>query len=388
MKTPFGVFEMLRGETPTSAPLRAWTAADLLALEWLASEDPGRLLLVNDSWGALAVAAAHLEPVVWGDSALARKATDTNLRANGRSVLGSRAVPGHQAPPGPFDTIIINVPKPSALLRFQSETLRHLIRTQGTDVRIVAAAMNRHATRAAFAALSELGEPVARRAVRKARLIDVNAEAHDGAGVDAKPRAVSEIDYCTSDGVEVHGAAGVFSSGHLDVGTALLLDEIRELDLATLTGTRTPTCLDLGCGSGVVAATLASRWPSTTWQLLDVSDLACLAAEGTRRANGLSSERLVVRVADGAELVPDATIDLVVTNPPFHQDHAVDEYLTNRMVADTARVLKADGSAVVVAQRHLQFHRVLAGYFDQVETVSGHPSHVVMVARGKKRPGR
>ena len=114
--------------------------------------------------------------------------------------------------------------------------------------------------------------------------------------------------------------------------------------------------------------------------MFDVSDLAIEAARATWSANELAQHRMKATVCDGFGDADDASFDVVVTNPPFHQEHAVDRDLTDRLLAECARV-RADGAVIVVAQRHLHLHTRLRKWFESVEVVSGHPSHVVVLSR-------
>ncbi len=62
---------------------------------------------------------------------------------------------------------------------------------------------------------------------------------------------------------------------------------------------------------------------------------------------------VAVRQADGLEAVPDASLDLIVTNPPFHLGSARDSGPTLRMLADAARALRPGGELWCVYNSHL-----------------------------------
>lgn len=65
--------------------------------------------------------------------------------------------------------------------------------------------------------------------------------------------------------VELFTAGGTFSPDHLDTGTAILL---QHSDAAPATG----NLLDLGCGWGPIALTLAKKYPSTKVWAVDVNE--------------------------------------------------------------------------------------------------------------------
>ena len=109
-----------------------------------------------------------------------------------------------------------------------------------------------------------------------------------------------------------------------------------------------------------------------------MSHLALAAARATAKSNGLDADDTEFIVADG---LPDGSFDLIVSNPPSHQDHALDAHLTERLMEQAAQRLAPGGALILVVQRHLNFHTRLLRWFGTVEVRSGHPSHVVLEAR-------
>jgi len=361
---------LARPHTPATSPLRAWSAADELVLAELAAVEPERMLIVNDEFGALACGFAHHRPFVWVDSALRRTAIEANLSANDLPAIGDRLVPGNQAPAGPFDVVVLRVPKSLALLEWQ---LHHVAHAVTSDAIVVGAAMARHiqqSTRHVFE--QAIGPTEVSRATRKARLIHSQPSTTASAAVAMQPQPF-ELD----DGTVVAQRPGVFSSGHLDSGTAELLRHVEVGDAAHV--------LDLGCGNGVVAASLARQHKSAHFTLTDVSDLAIEAARETWLLNDLDDERAQLIVADGIDDLPDRSFDLAVSNPPFHQGHAVDELLAERLLGQTARVLTNGGRLVAVGQRDLHLHTRLRRWFDEVRVVSKHAVFVVIEASQPRR---
>jgi len=365
MTVPRGAFELHRPNTADASPLRAWSAADQLVLDHLDTDDLGRVLIVNDEFGALAVGLHDAERVVWSDSALSRDAIRLNLVENNIARVAA-FVRGHEVPTGRFDTVVVRVPKTSALLEYQ---LQMIAPCCDADTRVVGAAMARHvhsSTTQCFEA--SFGPTTTSRATRKARLI--HAE-HTGRGPLPETESRS---FVTDSGVMIAEMPGTFSAGRVDIGSALLLRVLAASDAPAVGA----VVADLGCGNGVLAATLATHWPDANFVLLDVSDLAIAAARQTFARNGLSEQGTFL-AADGFGEIAAESIDMVVTNPPFHQGHALDADMTDRLLADASRALKRDGVLYLVAQRHLQLHTRLKRWFNSVEVASKHPSHVVLV---------
>lgn len=387
MSTPWGVIELIRPHTPRASPLRAWSAADEFVLRHLVEEATapaaaigqlGRVLVLNDECGAIVVPLAAAKPTLWVDSALSRYAISENLRRNALSELAAAQVMhGDQVPQGTYDTVIVRVPKSTELLRHQLGAVAAVL---APDARVIGTGMARNVHNSTVQAFEELiGPTTTTRAWRKARLLLAapHQPPHDGHLAATSPASTSS--FVTNDGVVVGELPGTFSAGHVDIGSALLIEHLRSF--VPPTGS---VVADLGCGNGVLVASAASLWRDhgCTYIARDVSDLAAAATAHTWELNRLADHAaLDVAAGDGFSGVVDRSVDVVISNPPFHQGHAVDNDLTDRLLADAARVLTSEGEALVVVQRHLRLHERMRKWFGSVETVSKHPTHVVLHAK-------
>jgi len=138
--------------------------------------------------------------------------------------------------------------------------------------------------------------------------------------------------------VEVDVAPGIFSPGGLDKGTVVLLDEAPAPP-------PTGTFLDLGCGWGPVALTLALRSPGATVWALDVNERALDLTRRTAAALGLDGVRATT--ADG--IPGDVRFDLIWSNPPIRVGKAVLHDLLRTWLPRLA----PSGVAHLVVQRNL-----------------------------------
>jgi len=155
---------------------------------------------------------------------------------------------------------------------------------------------------------------------------------------------------------ELVACAGAFAPDRLDGGAAALI-----AGMQIVPGTR---LLDLGCGTGLVALTAARRDAEVI--ATDVSARAVASAQRTLAANGYPS--VTVHLCCGAAAVDDATVDTVVTNPPFHKGHDVSFEVSQLFVREAARVLKPGGSITLVANIHLDYGRRLRQHFGSIDT--------------------
>lgn len=153
-------------------------------------------------------------------------------------------------------------------------------------------------------------------------------------------------------GLTVWAHGGVFAGPRLDPGTSLLLRALAEGLPNAPTGGR---AADLGCGSGILACWLARRgWAVTA---TDVSWAAVDSTRLTAEANGVA---LAVELRDGFTAVPTASLDLIVSNPPFHRGAAKDSTPTLDAIAGAGAVLAPGGEFWCVFNSHLPYLRALA----------------------------
>jgi 16S rRNA (guanine1207-N2)-methyltransferase len=130
---------------------------------------------------------------------------------------------------------------------------------------------------------------------------------------------------------------GVFSHGHLDTGTSLLL---RSAPAPASSG----DLLDLGCGSGAIALTMALRSPGARVWAVDVNARALELTAANAARNGLAVR---TELPDG---VPeDVRFATIWSNPPIRIGKAQLQTLLLRWLSR----LTPDGAAVLVVQKHL-----------------------------------
>jgi 16S rRNA (guanine1207-N2)-methyltransferase len=132
--------------------------------------------------------------------------------------------------------------------------------------------------------------------------------------------------------------AGVFSHGRLDRGTALLL---HTAPAPPATG----DLLDLGCGAGPIAITMALRAPEATVWAVDVNARARALCERNAAAAGVTN----VRVCHPDEVDPEVRFAAIWSNPPIRIGKAALHELLQRWLGRLA----PEGEAILVVQKHL-----------------------------------
>ncbi|WP_110690710.1 methyltransferase [Salinicola endophyticus] len=181
---------------------------------------------------------------------------------------------------------------------------------------------------------------------------------------------------------ETHGLAlathpGVFGHGKLDEGTRLLLETLAALD-ARGELPAGPT-LDIGCGDGILAAWFARQGHAVT--ATDVSAFAVAATQRTLALNQLEGE---ARQSDVFEAVPER-FALIVSNPPFHQERAVDYGPAARLIEEAPAHLEAGGVLLLVVNAFLPYPDWLTAAFGEFETLADNRRYRVYRAVKSRR---
>jgi len=370
LETPFASLDLIRQPEQQNEPLQAFDAADEYLLNHLAEQQPAsdtRVLVLNDSFGALAASlAGKVRVLSSGDSFLAFQGLEKNLVRNGLAFDAVPNVPASEALAGPFDCVLIRVPKTLALLEEQ------LIRLQGQlapGAQVVAAAMIKHLPRAAGDLLERYIGPVqASLAVKKARLLI--AKAQDKTPVVSPYPTRYRLD---EPAIELLNHANVFCREGLDIGTRAFLPHLpKNLGSARVA--------DLGCGNGVLAIASALQNPEAHYTLVDESFMAVQSACENWRA-ALGEREVTVRAGDGLAGQEPQSLDVVLCNPPFHQQQVVGDFLAWRMFQQAREALVVGGALYIVGNRHLGYHSKLARLFRGVEQVAANPKFVILKAR-------
>jgi 16S rRNA (guanine1207-N2)-methyltransferase len=138
--------------------------------------------------------------------------------------------------------------------------------------------------------------------------------------------------------LSVHTAGGIFSPNRVDAGTHVLLRTVPDPPPAG-------DLLDLGCGWGPLALTMALRSPAATVWAVDVNRRALDLLRRTADELGLAG----IRAVEPHEVPSDIAFSAIWSNPPIR----VGKPALHGMLRDWLGRLAPGGIAHLVVQRNL-----------------------------------
>ncbi len=379
LQAPQGDFELIIWPKRSDELLRAWDAADEYLLEYLAEElakkseikSDTKLLIVNDSFGALSVALNQYQPQSYSDSYISQQATHHNLAINNLPSNTVNLINSLEKPQGIFDYVLIKTPKTLPLLEDQLSRIQDNI---SLHTKVIAAGMVKNMPKNIWKILeNHVGTTTTSLAKKKARLIFATPGPER-----VVPPCPYPVYYQLEDtSHQICNHANVFSRDSLDIGTRFLLKHLPQMPEAN-------EIVDLGCGNGVVGLMLSERHPDATVHFVDESFMAIASAKETFASafprSSIESHRAEYHVNDGVTDFKADSIDLIVCNPPFHQHHSIGDQIAVRLFKQSRKVLKEGGELWVIGNRHLNYNNNLKKIFGNSTIVASNSKFVICKA--------
>lgn len=149
--------------------------------------------------------------------------------------------------------------------------------------------------------------------------------------------------------LEIFALPAVFSSSELDGGTKLLLSTFHKAD--GLKG----NVLDLGCGAGVIGASLKKMFPKIKLTMSDIHAMALASSERTLAENQLEGKVVASDVFSHI----DGRFDLIISNPPFHDGIDTAYRAVESLILQAKNHLTKGGELRIVANAFLPYPDLL-----------------------------
>lgn len=336
--------------------LQAWDSADEYVCQHLLEQPQwdSRLLILNDQFGALSVGLNQFEPKVVTDSFISRQAIIQNCEDNHLPVPG---ILSSLEPLPDADTVVLRLTKNIGFLAFQLWQISQM----PTPCHIIASGKTTLVTSNTLKLFEKyLANVKTSLARKKSRLIFAEHSGTKANNSDLPaPYPVSTPWPEMQLNLQAH--ANVFSKEQIDIGGRFLAEHLPPI-------TAEQTVVDLGCGNGLlglaVLKQLQSSEQSAKLIFCDESEMAVASAQ--LNVNQQFPECLAncqFNQDDCLTSQAPQSVDIILCNPPFHQQNTITEHIARQMFNDAKVKLKVDGMLYVVANRHLPYGKNLKKLF-------------------------
>lgn len=159
----------------------------------------------------------------------------------------------------------------------------------------------------------------------------------------------------------LYSKPGLFGWNKIDTGSALLAGQI-----ASHLPSGDCRAVDLGCGYGYLSVRLAEAASPTQSLFIEATDnnaAAIKACEKNFDSRGITGR---VIAGDAGSEIDNTSADLLLCNPPFHQGFSVEGDLTDRFLAQAARILRNGGTALFVVNEFIPLGKKAQASFRRV----------------------
>ena len=445
--------------------LQAWDSADELIAQHLLENNPStskenspkvadettnsirsNLVIMNDSFGALAVTLEQFNPICISDSYVSSLAIEHNCVVNNcdtpfiidsltsfEQALSAKNKENkkqkgetHTAAEYLANeslTVVIKITKNLDYLAYQLQQIKHYCQQSNKSVQIIAGAKTTLITSSVMNLFEQyLSSVTSSKAKKKSRLVFAVANAEP-----QKPLPLLESGTpmfqaaCPSLGLSLYSHANVFGKNQIDIGGRFLAENLPALPNSSAD----IRVVDLGCGNGLLGVEFIRQNLDKIKDFIDplkfkmvFTDESFMAIESARynvetaiktalEANKNSDSDSYCNNADGNEndhsyetllsqvcefqqddcltKQDEESADLILCNPPFHQQQAITTHIGEQMIHQSSKVLKNGGELYLVANRHLPYQSMLKKAFGGFRVLTTNNKFTIYVCVKKHR---
>lgn len=386
--------------------LQAWDASDEYLLNHLKDEKlispTARVLIFNDAFGALTTSLCppldfdlpdnlpsdlssdlpanlrdnQTEVYCINDSYVSSQGVAYNIGQNQLNDSNITQLSSLDSLPTNIDVVLFKIPKSKSLLIAQLIQIQASIEQYSVDKNTVFIAADRakEIHRSTLALFEKyLGTTTTSLAVKKARLVFCQfdqKQAHES----PFPTVWSLTNKTLNRDFVISNHANVYAREKLDIGARYFIENLPDVN-------KNSQVIDLGCGNGVIGLTILANQPSACIQFVDESHMAITSAQLNIETNFPALvTQCQFHLNDCLTNIESNSVDLILCNPPFHQQTATTDHIAWQMFKDSHRVLKKGGELRIIGNRQLAYHIKLKRIFGNEKLIASNDKFVTQSA--------
>lgn len=339
-------YKLQRYPKTSDKSLRAWSNAELLALDYIAEKEIDHLHLFNDRFGVWNCVFQNKKVTTVWTYASQQKAIRQNLKLNNFSTEIDFKTPLNDLQN--VEIALIKTPKSLELFEL---FLKQIHTASNKKTEVVCGFMTKYFSPSFIRVAEQYFEEVTQsKAWKKARLLILKTPKKEF----QKKNLINTIQ-CKDKALQQY--YGVFSSGSVDIGTQFFLENL-------VVDSRELKVLDVASGNGIIAYEVVGQNPKTEVTLVDDFNLAIESSKVN-----LEGKKAEFLCDDTLKDLKENSFDLVVSNPPFHFEHENNIEVALKLFKGVEKCLKISGRFLLVANSHLNYSTHLTKLFSSVSVL-------------------
>ncbi|BCE01386.1 methyltransferase [Marinicellulosiphila megalodicopiae] len=182
-------------------------------------------------------------------------------------------------------------------------------------------------------------------------------ELYPASKVDKPFNLTAHLKSFESEGKKLSTLPSVFSHGHLDKGTQVLISFLKQ-NPQNIKG----DILDFACGCGVIAQFCTQYSASITGLDTDYLSIYC-----ANNANAQNKTSIKYITSNGLPKHVIDQYDWIISNPPFHENKRTNYSITETFIQQSIHHLKPNGKLLMVVNDFLDYESTVKESFNEIE---------------------